>query len=153
MTEWVLCGLKEVGSVIVCCVLTHGMFRQRTAWVATELLPFGNSLHALYFTEMAEIFHTELIPCHHGTARLRLQMGEKVFRYEGCLRIYWTSNGGQPMRGGPPFWGVGVTTFDRKETSVLQNVTQTLGRELWHLDDHIREDGRGGTCSNAHTEL
>jgi hypothetical protein len=48
---------------------------------------------------------------------LRLQMEETPSRYGGKQRIYGISSRGQPTRGGPPAWGLGVrlTTPHRKK--------------------------------------
>jgi hypothetical protein len=48
---------------------------------------------------------------------LRLRMEETPFSYGGQLRIYWISSRGQPTRGDPTAWGLGVrlTTTHRKK--------------------------------------
>jgi hypothetical protein len=67
-----------------------------------------------------EEFHVRWVPCHHGMARPQVADGGKSSRY------------GQPTRGGPLAWGLGVgpTTPNRKNFLLLRNVSKCLGPGL-----------------------
>jgi hypothetical protein len=58
--------------------------------------------------------------------------GGKSSGYGGQLRLYRISSRGQPTRGGPPDWGLGVelTTPHHKAFLLLQNVSKRLGPGL-----------------------
>jgi len=54
-----------------------------------------------------------------------LQMEDTPSRYGGWLLIYWISSCGQPIRDGPPTWGLveGLTTHFKKKQLVTKYYT------------------------------
>jgi hypothetical protein len=65
---------------------------------------------------------------------------ETASRYEGQLRMYWISSGGQPIRGGPPDWGLGVGLTHHLKISLLRNVTNYLW--LGRINLFVKPEGK-----------
>jgi hypothetical protein len=60
-------------------------------------------------------------------------MEDTASRYGGQLRMYYYISGcGQPIRDGPPDWGLGegLTTHSRKKKSLLRSTTQGLEKRV-----------------------
>jgi hypothetical protein len=65
---------------------------------------------------------------------LRLWMEGTASRCGGYLRIYWISSRGQPTRGGPQAWGLGLTTPHRKNylvTKIHKKPRKLRGGWIW----------------------
>jgi hypothetical protein len=77
----------------------------RSPGICLLFLIFSEFIKNYQFTTCC---HIKWVPVTMAWRALRLRMEEKISRYGGWLLMYWISSCGQPTRGDPPAWGLGV---------------------------------------------
>jgi hypothetical protein len=134
----------------ICCLETHPTHHVLRPWrrrqrvslkcqaESTSIVNHSESIKSINYMTM---LGGSLVTTSWRVLRLRLE--ETPSSFGGKLRIYWIRSRGQPTRGGPPAWemGVGLTTPHRRKISLLQKTTRSLGpgRIPWINDPRERK--------------